>query len=221
MRSGSETGTIMMTSLSDEMVHPLPLTHNGSHFGKGQSMDNGASSYRRFLEGEKEAIVEILSEYSSGLILFLNSITSNMSLSEDIAEDVFCELLLKKPGYSSKSSFKTWLYAIARYKAFHLMKRKKRFSDSPVYEMYDLADKEDLERKCLKTEQKIQLHRALENINPDYSQVLHLTYFEGFSNSEAAKIMKKTNRQIENLIYRAKTALKKELEKEGFVYEEL
>lgn len=87
--------------------------------------------------------------------------------------------------------------------------------------MYDLADKEDLERKCLKTEQKIQLHRALENINPDYSQVLHLTYFEGFSNSEAAKIMKKTNRQIENLIYRAKTALKKELEKEGFVYEEL
>lgn len=127
MRSGSETGTIMMTSLSDEMVHPLPLTHNGSHFGKGQSMDNGASSYRRFLEGEKEAIVEILSEYSSGLILFLNSITGNMSLSEDIAEDVFCELLLKKPGYSSKSSFKTWLYAIARYKAFHLMKRKNVF----------------------------------------------------------------------------------------------
>ena len=111
--------------------------------------------------GEKEAIVEILSEYSSGLILFLNSITGNMSLSEDIAEDVFCELLLKKPGYSSKSSFKTWLYAIARYKAFHLMKRKKRFSDSPVYEMYDLADKEDLERKCLKTEQKIQLHKLL------------------------------------------------------------
>lgn len=33
--------------------------------------------------------------------------------------------------------------------------------------------------------------------------------------------MKKTNRQIENLIYRAKKALKKELEKEGFVYEEL
>ncbi|MBQ6211891.1 MAG: RNA polymerase subunit sigma-24, partial [Ruminococcus sp.] len=54
-----------------------------------------------------------------------------------------------------------------------------------------------------------------------YSQVLYLTYFEGFSNSEAAKILDKNNRQIENLIYRAKQALKAQLEKEGFVYEKL
>ncbi len=65
------------------------------------------------------------------------------------------------------------------------------------------------------------LNNALKKISMDYSQVLRLTYLEGFSNSDAAKIMKKTNRQIENLIYRAKKALKKELEKEGFVYEEL
>ncbi|HRR78448.1 MAG TPA: RNA polymerase sigma factor [Ruminococcus sp.] len=184
-------------------------------------MDNGASSYRRFLEGEKEAIVEILSEYSDGLVLFIYSITGNISLAEEITEDVFCELLLKRPGYNSKSSFKTWLYAIARYKAFHLMKRRKRFSDAPVDELYDIAGKEDLERDYLKTEQKIQLHKALERINEEYSQVLHLTFFEGFSNSETAKIMDKSNRQIENLIYRAKKALKNELEKEGFVYEEL
>ena len=61
----------------------------------------------------------------------------------------------------------------------------------------------------------------MRKISSDHSQVLQLTFFEGFSNSEAAKIMKKTNRQIENLIYRAKKALKKQLEKEGFVYEEL
>ena len=40
-------------------------------------------------------------------------------------------------------------------------------------------------------------------------------------NSEAATIMKKSKRQIENLIYRSKNALKAELVKEGFSYEEL
>jgi RNA polymerase sigma-70 factor (ECF subfamily) len=36
-----------------------------------------------------------------------------------------------------------------------------------------------------------------------------------------ATVMKKSRRQIENLLYRAKTALKKKLESEGFVYEGL
>ena len=46
-------------------------------------------------------------------------------------------------------------------------------------------------------------------------------YFEGFSNAEAEMVMKKNSRQIKNLLYRAKNALKSELDKEGFVYEEL
>jgi len=33
--------------------------------------------------------------------------------------------------------------------------------------------------------------------------------------------MKKSDRQIKNLLYRAKQSLKSKLEKEGFVYEEL
>lgn len=50
---------------------------------------------------------------------------------------------------------------------------------------------------------------------------MYLTVFEELTNEEAARVMKKNKRQIENLVYRAKKALKSELEKEGFVYEEL
>ena len=105
-------------------------------------MDNGASSYCRFLKGEKDAIVEIVSEDNNGLVLFLNSITGDICLSEELAEDIFCELLLTKPKYNGKSSFKTWLYAIARFHAYRLLKRRKRFVNSPVDELYELADKE-------------------------------------------------------------------------------
>ena len=71
------------------------------------------------------------------------------------------------------------------------------------------------------TEQKILLHRTMKKLKSEYFQVLYLIYFEGFTNSEAATIMKKSKRQIENLIYRSKNALKAELVKEGFSYEEL
>ena len=44
-------------------------------------------------------------------------------------------------------------------------------------------------------------------------------FFEDFSNTEAAVIMKKSERQIRNLLYRAKESLRNTLEKEGFRYE--
>ncbi len=184
-------------------------------------MENGAACYSRFLEGDKEAVVEIVTEYNNGLVLFLTGLTGDFCLAEELAEDVFCELLISRPEYKGKSSFKTWLYAIARYKALGLLRRRRRFTDQPVDEMYELTDEVSIEREYLRTEQNIILHRAMGKLKADYCQVLHLTYLEGFSNAETAGIMKKTVRQIENLRSRARQALKKQLEKEGFVYEEL
>ncbi|MCR4887649.1 MAG: RNA polymerase sigma factor [Ruminococcus sp.] len=184
-------------------------------------MDNGASSYRRFLAGDREGLAEIVREYSDGLILYINSFVQNICVSEEIAEDVFVEIALKKPRYSEKSSFKTWLYAVARHTAIDCIKRYSRISDIPVDEMYELSDETNLEKDYIKDEQRIQLHRAISSLSPDYSQVLHLVYFENFSYSESAGIMRKSERQIKNLVYRAKQSLKTQLEKEGFVYEEL
>ena len=77
-----------------------------------------------------------------------------------------------------------------------------------------------VEQQYLIKEQKIALYNAIKKLSLGYRQVLFLTFFEEFSNAQAAAVMKKNNRQIENLIYRAKQSLKKHLEKEGFVYEE-
>ena len=84
-----------------------------------------------------------------------------------------------------------------------------------------VKDEYDLERLYIIEERKIIVHRALKKLNAEYKQVLWLLYFEGLSNTEAAIVMKKNSRQMKNLVYRAKSALKSELDKEGFVYEKL
>ena len=40
-------------------------------------MDNGASSYRRFLEGDDDGIVQIIKEHKDGLMLYLNNFVIN------------------------------------------------------------------------------------------------------------------------------------------------
>ncbi len=184
-------------------------------------MDNGADIYRRFLAGDNDGMVELIDLYKDGLSLFINSLVNNICISEELMEETFVRLVVKRPKYSGNSSFKTWLFAIGRNIAFDYLKKSSKHGSIPIDDMYDLSDEENIEHSYIKEEQKIMLYKALGKLKTDYSQVLHLAFLEGFSNSETAKIMHKTTRQIENLIYRAKIALKTELEKEGFIYEGL
>ena len=65
------------------------------------------------------------------------------------------------------------------------------------------------------------IHQSLSKLKLEYRQVLWLTYFEGLSNKEAAIVMKKSVHNIETLVYRARNALKSQLEMEGFIDEKL
>lgn len=185
-------------------------------------MDNGASSYRRYLDGDDTGIVEIIKEYKDGLILYINGYVKNIFIAEDLTEETFFKLASRRPRFAGKSSFKTWLYAIARNVTLDYLRHNSKFVSDSVDE-YGIFSAEELnvEREYLIKEQKIMLHRIMRRLKSEYFQILYLIYFESFSNAEAAVIMKKNKRQIENLVYRAKNTLKAELEKEGFEYEEL
>jgi RNA polymerase sigma-70 factor (ECF subfamily) len=182
-------------------------------------MDNGASSYHCFLAGDDEGLHDIICEYRTGLILYLNSFVQNIRTSEELTEDTFAELAIHCPKYSEKSSFKTWLYAIGRNITAKYLSKHKKLSIVPLESQEYLADEADLEGIYIKSEQKRNVHKALHSLKSEYRQVLYLSYFEEFSNAETALIMKKSKRQIEALLYNAKKALKSELERSGFEYE--
>ena len=185
-------------------------------------MDNGASSYRRFLDGDDEGLAEIVAEYKDGLILYLRTFVSDIYSAEELAEDTFFRLMVKKPRFSGKSSFKSWLYAIGRNATVDYIRHNSRISDTPVEDMAEcLADESDLEKSYIREEDKLQVRRALNNLSHEYQQIIWLVFFEDLSSNEAGQIMRKSPRQIRNLLYRAKQSLRSELEKEGFIYEKL
>ena len=185
-------------------------------------MNNGASSYRRFLNGDDQGMVENIRDYKDGLTLYLNGFVHNIFTAEELMEETFFKLATKKPRFSGARNFKAWLYTIGRNVALDHLRRQKRFSSLPI-EDYEalLVEEESVEIAYLREERKIQVHQALRALCAEYRQVLYLVFFEDFTNQETATAMGKSKRQIENLLYRAKGALKVELEKEGFVYEAL
>lgn len=184
-------------------------------------MDIGASSYRRFLDGDDSGFTEIVKFYKDGLILFLNGYVCNLTEAEDLVEDTFFKIMVKKPRYTETGSFKSWLYTIGKNLAINYLKYQSRHQQIAMEECEDQLQNESFEREYLRDEQKATVYHALKELKPDYRSILLLVYIENFSNLEAATIMKKSLRQIENLLYQAKRSLRSELEKEGFVYENL
>lgn len=87
-------------------------------------MDNGASSYRRFLEGDESAFDEILDLYRENLIFFINRFVRDPAAAEDLAIDAFLELLVHKNRYNFKTSLKTYLFMIGRSRALDYLRHR-------------------------------------------------------------------------------------------------
>ena len=184
-------------------------------------MDNGASSYRRFLDGDKFALVEIIRDYKDGLIFFINGFVKDLGVAEELAQDTFVRLYVKKPKYSEKSGFKTWLYGIGRNVALDYIRKKAKSGFASIDEVEISDDMPDPESEYFNEQKKVLLHKALCRLKAEYHQILWLFYFEDMSAKEAARIMKKTENNINVLLHRARNALKEELLKEGLNNENL
>ena len=184
-------------------------------------MDSGAENYRRFLAGDDTGLTDIIREYRDGLVFYLNSYVSDLHVAEELVEETFVKLVLKKPRNKEIGSFKTWLYTIARHVAVDHYRKTRKHRTVSLEEVPVGADESNLEIVYLREERKIQLHRALRRLKPTYRQALWLMYFEGFSHKQLATVMGKSVHSVETLVYRARQSLKTELLKEGFDYEEL
>ena len=186
-------------------------------------MDRGSYNYRRFRDnGDEQGLVEIIRDYKDGLIFYLNSFVGDINAAEDLCEDTFVLLGTKKPKDKGGASFKTWLYTIGRNIAIDHLRKSKKARNVSLESVSGLSDEETaFENEFIKEERRIAVHRAMARLKPEYRQVLWLSYFEGMSAKEISVVMKKNVHSVQTLAYRARNALKKQLEKGGFGYEEL
>lgn len=183
-------------------------------------MNESIGDYMRFLCGDTDGLACIIRDYKDGLMLYINSIVQNLEIAEELTEEIFVKLVVKKPRFSAASSFKTWLYAIGRNEALSYLRCRKH-SYIPLENCLEISDEEDLECRYIQKEQNRVLHCVMKKLKPEYEQVLWLVYFEGFSHKETARIMGKSVHNVETLVYRARQALKTKLLEEGFHFEEL
>ncbi len=179
-------------------------------------MDNGACSYRRFLDGDESAFNDIMEQLFCKLVFFIDSYVHDIHAAEDIAIDTFSDLIVHKHRYNFKVTLKTYLYMIGRSRALDYIKHCKIINFTELKEAQNLTDDgRILEEKILADERKRIINSAMSKLPDDMRAAVHLVYFEEMTYKETAKVMKKNIKQIDNLLYRAKKELRNILGEEG------
>ena len=83
-------------------------------------------------------------------------------------------------------------------------------------EVRDLPDdSKTLEETVLADQRKRTVNAALEKLPAEMAAAVHLVYFEEMTYAQAAKVMKKSPKQVDNLLYRAKKELRIILGEDG------
>ncbi len=179
--------------------------------------DRGVLYYRRFLEGDETALRDIIEIYSDGLLYYINGFIGCLPYSEEVLSDTFLQLVVKKHNFKEEASFKTYLYAIARNKAFDFVRRMKRRRLVPLEQIESLSGDEALLcERIIREERAHEVHEAMAELNERYREVLYLSYFEELSVFGVGKVMGISRKQTENLLYRARLSLKEKLIARGF-----
>ena len=170
-----------------------------------------------FFARSEDAISALREKYGALCRRIAMNILRNESDAEECESDTYLRVWETVPP-TDPDPLSPFVLRITRNLALDQLRRDSRLAQIPD-EAVIRAETEDVERQYLKKEQALQLHDAIKRLPPDYGRVLYLVYFEDFSNAEAARVLGKTKRQVENLSYRARQALRRQLETEGFAYE--
>ena len=141
--------------------------------------------------------------------------------------EVFAYLIAKQPRIRD-GGFRAYLYRSARHMALRLLSRKRAqlcfsldaLTEEPearelVEGAVESAERARILRACSSAMHARRMRARMAELHADYREALFLVYFEGLSHAETAAVMGKREKQVADLIYRGKNALRKRLEQEG------
>ena len=172
--------------------------------------------YNDYLNGEKEAFEILYNKYKNKIEYFIYNIVKDYQKAEDITQETFIYVIQHK--MRENSSFKYYIYLVARSKALNYINVEKRRNE--ITEKYLTNDDEQIEKDVLDIitteESKKELLESIELLDERYKNAIYLVNIEGLSYEETSKILGETLQNTKNLIHRGKKQLRKILLKKGF-----
>jgi RNA polymerase sigma factor (sigma-70 family) len=156
--------------------------------------------------GDRQAFAQLYRAYFPRLARFLDRMTRNPGLIEEIINDTLLVVWQKAATFNHSSKVSTWIFAIAYRKALKGI----RDLDEPVEAEVEAADESGCEPEIVLSALQLQgiVARALDALPPLQRTVVNLVYYHGMGYEEIAAIMDCPVNTVKTRMFTARTRLK-------------
>ena len=137
--------------------------------------------------------------------------TRDTTLSEDLTQNVFERIIRYRTTFRGDRSFKGWMYQIARNIHLDHYRLNKIAVDDTVV-IADLAIHNETEERAHDPRTK-RLEQALNQLKPQYREVIILGWIQNLKYSEVAEILQLSESNVKTRVHRAIKKLQKLMQK--------
>lgn len=167
---------------------------------------------RQAQAGSLSSFEELVYRYEVRIFRFVANNCRNESDAQDVTQQTFVGAYLNIRQFDIRRSFATWLFTIARRKCID---RHRANRPLPAEQTAEFLEEEDPSTLLAQREAGEDLWRLARGALPELQfHTLWLRYAEDMSTKEISRVLRKTQTHVKVLLFRARTLLGLELEKQ-------
>jgi len=203
------------------MLNSSPGNSTSRRTGSERARRSDEQLVEASLVGDRKAFESLVRRHHRGLVNHLQRYTGQREGARDLAQEVFLKVYLSLASFDSKYRFTTWLYRIASNCAIdQLRKREPRTcalqttarDESGDVTSRTIAGSEPTPHDALRLRVlQVRLEAAVQDLPPDYRQLILLRHRLHFRYDEIARITQLPLGTVKNRIFRAREMLRHQL----------
>ncbi|MBP7960717.1 MAG: sigma-70 family RNA polymerase sigma factor [Caldilineaceae bacterium] len=191
-----------------------PLTSTQPNQASSETIASEVELLERARVFDEAALGEIYDRYEERIFAYIYRRIGDPTLAEDLTAQVFLKMLeaiRKEKAWNS--SFSGWLYRIAHNLVIDQYRKRGRATYMSIDDAPDLVTKEEGPAQTAERQfDADNLRKAIDRLTEEQASVISLRFLEGYSITEVATLLEKTEGAIKALQYRAVSNLRRLLE---------
>lgn len=161
-------------------------------------------------QGNEDAFEKFVRKYYSQILQYCRYHCFDMEYAEDLTQETFLKFFGSLQSYRHMGKTKNYLYTIAGNLCKNVAKKKKEMPVEQDVLEQEIGFSDMMER----TETKIYIERAMDELSPEFREIIILFYFQECKLTEIADILQINLPLVKYRLRRAKDELKQLLGKE-------
>jgi RNA polymerase sigma-70 factor (ECF subfamily) len=155
--------------------------------------------------GDMAAASELIALFSERIFSYFRRLCGNESDAQDLTQKTFVKVWSSLGSFQGRSSFSTWIHGIA-HNVYVDWRRRRSVVEYQTDEWWEtcVAEGPSPFEDAAEREAAHQLYAAVEQLDEDAKEVVHLHYYQGLSLKETAEVL---NIATSTVKYRLREAL--------------